>query len=71
LLLERKAMAELLAHFENLHQGERARIMSAPPRMVPPPSTSRQRSADEIRQQAERARQMAQVGTVQHAKETP
>jgi hypothetical protein len=68
-LLERKGLAELLAHFEVLHQGERARIMSAPPRMVQPPAQARQRSAAEIQHDRDRARQMAQVGTVQHVKE--
>jgi preprotein translocase subunit SecG len=29
LLLERKAMAELLAHFEVMHQEERARFLAA------------------------------------------
>jgi hypothetical protein len=67
-LLERKGLAELLAHFEMLHQGERARIMSAPPRMVQPPTQARQRSPEDARRDQERAQRYAQVGTVQHAK---
>jgi hypothetical protein len=68
-LLERKGLAELLAHFEVLHQGERARIMSAPPRMVQPPAQPRQRSPEDIKRDQERAQRYAQVGTVQHVKE--
>jgi hypothetical protein len=66
LLLERKATAELLAHFEVMHQQERARIMSAPPRMVQQPSQPRQRTPDQAERERARAREMASVGTVQH-----
>jgi hypothetical protein len=68
LLLERKATAELLAHFELMHQQERARIMSAPPRMVQPPAQARQRGPEEVARERARARDLAAVGTVQHGK---
>jgi uncharacterized membrane protein YraQ (UPF0718 family) len=68
LMLERKATAELLAHFEQLHQGERARIMSAPPRMVQQPQAQKRRAPAEVQAQYDQARNFAAVGTVQHAK---
>lgn len=69
LLLERKAMAELLAHFELMHQGERARIMSAPSRVVQPPSQPTKRlSPEEYDRMRQQARNNQLVGTVQHAR---
>lgn len=71
LLLERKATAELLAHFEALHQSERARFLAAVqrPDLVQPPSAPKRRAPEEVRRQYEQARNFAAVGTVQHAKD--
>lgn len=70
LLLERKATAELLAHFEAMHQSERARFLAAVqrPDLVQPPQAARHRSPEDMKRQQERAHNLAAVGTVQHAK---
>jgi hypothetical protein len=68
LMLERKATGELLAHFETMHQQERARFLGAVqrPELVQPAAGVRQRSPEQLERERARAREMASVGTVQH-----
>jgi hypothetical protein len=68
LLLERKATGELLAHFETMHQQERARFLGAVqrPELVQPAAGVRQRNPEQLERERARAREMASVGTVQH-----
>jgi hypothetical protein len=69
LLLERKAMAELLAHFEVMHQEERARFLAAVqrPDQIQPVHQPKPLSKDEIERRQRQAQNLALVGTVSHA----
>lgn len=69
LLIERKAMAELLAHFEVMHQEERARFLGAVqrPEVVQPVHPPKPLSKEEIERRQRQAQNLALVGTVSHA----
>jgi hypothetical protein len=68
-LLERKAMAELLAHFEVMHQEERARFLAAVqrPDQIQPVHPPKPPSAEELERRQRVQRDLASVGTVSHA----
>jgi hypothetical protein len=68
-LLERKGLAELLAHFEVMHQEERARFLAAVqrPDMVQPVHAPKPPSAEELEKRQRVQRDLALVGTVTHA----
>jgi hypothetical protein len=70
LLVERKAMAELLAHFEVMHQEERARFLAAVqrPDVVQPVHPPKPLSKEELEKRQRVQRDLALVGTVSHAK---
>lgn len=70
MFVERKQNSELIAHLEVQHQTERARFLAAVqrPDVVQPPQTQKRRSLEEVARDRERARQLAQVGTVKHGK---
>jgi hypothetical protein len=69
LLLERKATAELLAHFEVMHQEERARFLAAVqrPDQIQPVHPPKPPSAEDIEKHKRIQRDLALVGTVSHA----
>jgi hypothetical protein len=69
LLLERKAMAELLGHFEVMHQEERARFLAAVqrPDQIQPVHPPKPLSKEEIERRQRQAQNLALVGTVSHA----
>jgi hypothetical protein len=69
LLVERKAMAELLGHFEVMHQEERARFLAAVqrPDMVQPVHAPKPPSSEELEKRQRVQRDLALVGTVSHA----
>jgi hypothetical protein len=69
LLLERKATAELLSHFEVMHQEERARFLGAVqrPDVVQPVRATTPPSAEDIEKHKRIQRDLALVGTVSHA----
>lgn len=70
MFVERKHNSELIAHLEVQHQAERARFLAAVqrPDLVQPPTPIRQRTAEQVERDRARAREMATVGTIQHAK---
>lgn len=70
MFVERKQNSELIAHLEVQHQTERARFLAAVqrPDLVQPPQAVKRRSPEDAARDQQRARDLAQVGTVQHAK---
>jgi hypothetical protein len=68
-LLERKGLAELLGHFEVMHQEERARFLAAVqrPDQIQPVHPPKPPTAEEIERRQRVQRDLASVGTVSHA----
>jgi hypothetical protein len=68
-LLERKGFAELLGHFEVMHQEERARFLAAVqrPDQIQPVHPPKPLSKEEIERRQRQAQNLALVGTVSHA----
>jgi hypothetical protein len=68
-LLERKGFAELLAHFEVMHQEERARFLAAVqrPDQIQPVHPPKPPSREEVEKHKRIQRDLALVGTVSHA----